>query len=95
MRLKFLKRSYFYDKDVYGYRSPRPFVSDDYTGPELENRNRNANLLRLVYAYRTNGHKLANLDPLNMTKQEYYLVTQSGARNRAVKIRYQRVWRLF
>ena len=36
---------------------------------ELENRNQNANLLRLVYAYRSHGHKESNLDPLNMIPQ--------------------------
>ncbi|KAJ1342023.1 hypothetical protein BSLG_003428 [Batrachochytrium salamandrivorans] len=37
---------------------------------ELDNRNKNANLLRLVYAFRSQGHRIANIDPLGLTSLE-------------------------
>ncbi|KAI8912779.1 thiamine diphosphate-binding protein [Gorgonomyces haynaldii] len=64
------KRTYFYDRDVYGFRGTRPIEPVEYTPEELQNRNQNANLLRLVYAYRAHGHRAAQLDPLNMAPQE-------------------------
>ena len=71
--LNWIKQSvagYHYDRDIYGYRTPRTFQPDDYTPDEIENRNRNSNLLRLVYAFRSHGHRQANLDPLNLTPDE-------------------------
>ena len=35
----------------------------------LENRNKNADILRLVTAYREQGHKNADVDPLNTFKR--------------------------
>jgi 2-oxoglutarate dehydrogenase complex dehydrogenase (E1) component-like enzyme len=46
-------------------------ISDTVSQPELENRAKNANLTRLVLAYRNHGHRIADLDPLNLTKAEY------------------------
>lgn len=62
---------YYYDKDIYGYRSPRPVVDAEYSAEELDIRNKNSNLLRLVYAYRSHGHRMANLDPLNMAPVDH------------------------
>ncbi|KAI8926452.1 thiamine diphosphate-binding protein [Entophlyctis helioformis] len=64
------QRAYHYDRDVYGYRTPRVPTAREYTPEELDNRNKNANLLRLVYAFRNHGHRLADLDPLNLTPQD-------------------------
>ncbi|KAH9272968.1 oxoglutarate dehydrogenase (succinyl-transferring), E1 component [Batrachochytrium salamandrivorans] len=61
---------YYYDKDIYGYRTPRDTPADEYTPQELDNRNKNANLLRLVYAFRSQGHRIANIDPLGLTSLE-------------------------
>ncbi|KAL7751836.1 hypothetical protein RI367_002836 [Sorochytrium milnesiophthora] len=55
---------------VYGYRPARPFELPPYTTEEVENRQKNANLLRLVMAYRNHGHKSASLDPLNLTQSK-------------------------
>lgn len=62
-------RSYHYDADIYGFRTARKVVPHSYQPAEVQNRNRNPNLLRLVYAYRNQGHLKANLDPLNLTFQ--------------------------
>ncbi|EGF80714.1 hypothetical protein BATDEDRAFT_19474 [Batrachochytrium dendrobatidis JAM81] len=64
------RASYYYDKDVYGYRIPRSIQAEEYTPEELANRNKNANLLRLVYAFRSQGHRIANIDPLGLTALE-------------------------
>ncbi|KAJ3380793.1 putative 2-oxoglutarate dehydrogenase E1 component DHKTD1, mitochondrial [Lobulomyces angularis] len=64
------KRSYFYDNDVFGYRIPKEWALEPYTQEQLDNRNANANLLRLVKAYRTKGHLQADLDPLGLAKKE-------------------------
>lgn len=74
-----LSRSYHYTHDdVYGFRSPRPVHHADCTyqltqdsDRELQNRIKNANLLCLVDAYRSHGHRLSNLDPLNLTPLKY------------------------
>jgi probable 2-oxoglutarate dehydrogenase E1 component DHKTD1 len=72
LSLKIRKAAYHYSHDdVYGYRSPRPAVVNDYTPEELENRAKNSNLLRLVHQYRANGHRLADLDPLNLQQLEF------------------------
>ncbi|KAJ3363706.1 hypothetical protein GGF32_003743 [Allomyces javanicus] len=53
-------------QEAYGYRLAREFQLPDYTPEELANRNDNANLLRLVAAYRMHGHQYAKLDPLGI-----------------------------
>ncbi|KAI3651269.1 hypothetical protein MP228_004750 [Amoeboaphelidium protococcarum] len=58
-----------YEKDIYGYRVSRDFRMPDYSMEEQLNRNNNANLFRLVYAYRSYGHLAADLDPLGIQKQ--------------------------
>ncbi|KAI9346426.1 thiamine diphosphate-binding protein [Zopfochytrium polystomum] len=64
-------RQYHYDKDnIYGFRTPRTFSIPDYSSEELTNRAKGSNLVRLVNAYRTHGHRLASLDPLNLTPQD-------------------------
>jgi probable 2-oxoglutarate dehydrogenase E1 component DHKTD1 len=40
------------------------------TDKQLDNRRKNANLLRLVIAYRTHGHRNAKLDPLGIQENE-------------------------
>ncbi|KAI8913998.1 thiamine diphosphate-binding protein [Powellomyces hirtus] len=61
---------YNYDKDIYGFRTPRVFETPDYSEAERANRNTNANLVRLVNMYRLHGHRAANVDPLNITHSE-------------------------
>ena len=53
------------------YYSTAPHLILTDTNVELTNRIENANLLRLVVAYRTYGHKKAHLDPLGILEQEY------------------------
>ncbi|ORZ31198.1 Transketolase, pyrimidine binding domain-domain-containing protein [Catenaria anguillulae PL171] len=63
----FQRRSYHETpQDTYGYRLAREFRLPDYSPEELANRQANANLLRLVHAYRTHGHLVAKLDPLGI-----------------------------
>ncbi|KAJ3412904.1 hypothetical protein HDV05_008768 [Chytridiales sp. JEL 0842] len=40
------------------------------TPEQIENRSQGANLVRLVVAYRTHGHRLAGLDPLDLTPKD-------------------------
>ncbi|KAJ3016184.1 hypothetical protein HKX48_004167 [Thoreauomyces humboldtii] len=61
---------YEYDKDIYGFRTPRVFETPDYSEAERGNRNDNANLVRLVHMYRLHGHKAAEVDPLGITHSE-------------------------
>ncbi|KAJ3151420.1 hypothetical protein HDU86_006120 [Geranomyces michiganensis] len=61
---------YNYDKDIYGFRTPRVFETPDFTDAERANRNENANLVRLVNMYRLHGHRAANVDPLNLTNTD-------------------------
>jgi probable 2-oxoglutarate dehydrogenase E1 component DHKTD1 len=42
----------------------------DYTQTELNNRMDNGSLLRMVQAFRTHGHRGAQLDPLDFMKRE-------------------------
>lgn len=55
--------------DIYGYRVAKKFEMPDYTVEEQQNRMYNANLFRLVYAYRSYGHLVADLDPLGIQKK--------------------------
>ncbi|KAI8895238.1 thiamine diphosphate-binding protein [Globomyces pollinis-pini] len=82
------KRCYHYSHgDIYGFRPTRAAVIEDYSESEIQNRNKNSNLLRLVHAFRANGHRLADLDPLNLAKLEpipeldpkRYGIPESGA----------------
>ncbi|CAB4445777.1 unnamed protein product [Rhizophagus irregularis] len=61
----------YHDNEAFGYRVPTTEdTMQDYTKVELSNRIENANLLRLVTAYRTYGHKEAHLDPLGILDRE-------------------------
>ncbi|KNC96364.1 oxoglutarate dehydrogenase (succinyl-transferring), E1 component [Spizellomyces punctatus DAOM BR117] len=62
---------YNYDRDIYGFRTPRVFEMPDYTNEEKQNRNAQANLVRLVHMYRVHGHRVANLDPLGLTPADH------------------------
>ncbi|KAL1921370.1 uncharacterized protein VTP21DRAFT_11086 [Calcarisporiella thermophila] len=61
---------HYHDDGVYGYRVPRVFSLPDYTPEELANRSENSNLVRLVSAYRSYGHRGAYLDPLDLMQRE-------------------------
>ncbi|RIA85155.1 thiamine diphosphate-binding protein [Glomus cerebriforme] len=63
----------YHDNEAFGYRVPVIYTMQDYTNVELSNRIENANLLRLVAAYRTYGHKEAHLDPLGIMEREKVL----------------------
>ncbi|KAJ3197259.1 hypothetical protein HK101_005031 [Irineochytrium annulatum] len=63
-------RSYHYDSNVYGYRLPKHHSIPDFSPEEVANRAAGSNLLRLVNAYRSHGHRLASLDPLNLTPRD-------------------------
>ncbi|KAF9163639.1 hypothetical protein DFQ26_002295 [Actinomortierella ambigua] len=65
-----VQRRAYHDDGAWGYRTPKKFSMPDYTPEQLANRVENANLLRLVIAYRTHGHKIADLDPLGLTHNE-------------------------
>src|SRR4051812_27089988 len=67
--LQFIRR--YHDEGVYGYRVPTEYAITDYTSAELDNRNANANLLRLVLAFRNHGHRAADLDPLGIQEKWY------------------------
>ncbi|CAG8435886.1 6888_t:CDS:10 [Diversispora eburnea] len=64
-----IQRNY-HDDGAFGYRVSREFRMPDYTTEELSNRIENAGLLRLITAYRTFGHRAADLDPLGIMKRE-------------------------
>ncbi|SAM06364.1 hypothetical protein [Absidia glauca] len=63
----------YHDNNIYGYRAPKPYAMPDYTQTELNNRMDNGSLLRMVQAYRTHGHRGAQLDPLDFMKREEVL----------------------
>ncbi|RKP28148.1 thiamine diphosphate-binding protein [Syncephalis pseudoplumigaleata] len=74
---------YYHDDGVYGYRRPHHFHMPDCSCPphadtekQLDNRRENANLLRLVIAYRTHGHRNAKLDPLGLQEIEEHVALQ-------------------
>ncbi|KAI9594143.1 thiamine diphosphate-binding protein [Syncephalis fuscata] len=67
---------FYHDDGVYGYRRPKRFHMPDYTEEQLDNRRENANLLRLVIAYRTHGHRNANLDPLGLQELDEHVALQ-------------------
>eukprot|EP01114_Cavostelium_apophysatum_P008298 TRINITY_DN2068_c0_g1_i2.p1 TRINITY_DN2068_c0_g1~~TRINITY_DN2068_c0_g1_i2.p1 ORF type:complete len:950 (+),score=302.99 TRINITY_DN2068_c0_g1_i2:181-3030(+) len=58
-------------KDLKRASSTIPSTDDAaYNVSELENRQQNANLLRLITAYRRYGHVIADLDPLKLEKKD-------------------------
>lgn len=59
----------YHDKS-YGYREPRRFSLPDYSPAQLENRTKNAPLLRYVDSLRTHGHRAARIDPLDLLQRE-------------------------
>ncbi|KAF8641344.1 hypothetical protein AX16_010042 [Volvariella volvacea WC 439] len=59
-----------YHDESFGYRKPRPYVFPDYTDAQLENRHKNAPLLRYVDSMRTHGHRAARIDPLDLIHRE-------------------------
>ncbi|KAK2567368.1 2-oxoadipate dehydrogenase complex component E1 [Acropora cervicornis] len=61
-------RLYHAQSGCFGYR-PLPQVLVEGSKDALENRNKNADILRLVTAYRVEGHKNADVDPLNTFKR--------------------------
>ncbi|CAG8496484.1 15859_t:CDS:10 [Acaulospora morrowiae] len=64
---------FYHDDGAFGYRVPRVFKMPDYTKEELASRIENAGLLRLITAYRTHGHRAADLDPLGIMELEKVL----------------------
>ncbi|RKP12576.1 thiamine diphosphate-binding protein [Piptocephalis cylindrospora] len=63
-------RQHYHDTAAYGYRVPHIYEMPDYTPEQLDNRSAHSDLLRLVTAYRTFGHRQAQLDPLGFQKLE-------------------------
>jgi probable 2-oxoglutarate dehydrogenase E1 component DHKTD1 len=55
---------FYHDKGVYGCRELRPIPEFDYTNDQIHNRVQHANLVRVIDAFRNQGHRLSNLDPL-------------------------------
>ncbi|XP_070576884.1 2-oxoadipate dehydrogenase complex component E1-like [Ptychodera flava] len=63
------RRSYHSKHGVYGYQPRLPKVDFKVSDSVIANRASNANLLRLVTAYRENGHKTSKLDPLGLLER--------------------------
>ncbi|EKM51353.1 uncharacterized protein PHACADRAFT_152038 [Phanerochaete carnosa HHB-10118-sp] len=59
-----------YHDRSYGYREPRRFALPDYSPAQLENRTKNAPLLRYVDSLRMHGHRAAHIDPLDLLQRE-------------------------
>ncbi|CAE6425949.1 unnamed protein product [Rhizoctonia solani] len=59
-----------YHDESFGYRKPRPYNLPDYTQAQLENRAKNAALLRYVEAVRQHGHRAASIDPLDLLERD-------------------------
>ncbi|KAJ1667672.1 hypothetical protein IW140_001272 [Coemansia sp. RSA 1813] len=64
-----LSRNY-HDSTEYGFMTAPLVEPEDFSATEIRNRQKNANLLHLVNAYRKYGHLSSNLDPLGMQKAE-------------------------
>ncbi|ORX91699.1 2-oxoglutarate dehydrogenase, E1 component [Basidiobolus meristosporus CBS 931.73] len=58
--------SYPVESTFYGPRSLKKAPVSEYSAAEIENRIENSNLVRLVEAYRTFGHRGAKIDPLGL-----------------------------
>ncbi|KAJ2706069.1 hypothetical protein FB645_001932 [Coemansia sp. IMI 203386] len=63
----------YHDNAEYGYFSAPRTLAEKYTPEELDNRQKNANLLQLAEAYRRYGHLASNLDPLSLQKTDGYV----------------------
>lgn len=59
-----------YHDESFGYRKPRPYNLPDYTPAQLENRAKNASLLRYVESVRQHGHRAASIDPLDLLERD-------------------------
>ncbi|EUC53690.1 2-oxoglutarate dehydrogenase, E1 component [Rhizoctonia solani AG-3 Rhs1AP] len=59
-----------YHDESFGYRKPRPHTINDYTPAQLENRAKNAALLRYVESVRQHGHRAASIDPLDLLERD-------------------------
>ncbi|CAE6462804.1 unnamed protein product [Rhizoctonia solani] len=59
-----------YHDESFGYRKPRPYTTADYTPAQLENRAKNAALLRYVESVRQHGHRAASIDPLDLLERD-------------------------
>jgi probable 2-oxoglutarate dehydrogenase E1 component DHKTD1 len=59
-----------YHDESFGFRKSRVSSIEDYTEAQLENRAKNAPLLRYVDSLRTHGHRAASLDPLDLLSRE-------------------------
>ncbi|GAB1519404.1 hypothetical protein RhiTH_002470 [Rhizoctonia solani] len=59
-----------YHDESFGYRKPRPYNLPDYTPAQLENRAKNAALLRYVESVRQHGHRAASIDPLDLLERD-------------------------
>ncbi|KIK54180.1 hypothetical protein GYMLUDRAFT_48977 [Collybiopsis luxurians FD-317 M1] len=73
-----LRRSYH--DESFGYRKPPTFVFPDYDEAQLENRHRNAPLLRYVDSVRTHGHRAAKIDPLDLIPRDSEVAALNPAR---------------
>lgn len=63
-----LVRTYHAHSGCFGHR-PSPQVTLEASEEAVQNRIKNADVLRLVTAYREHGHKIADVDPLNTFKR--------------------------
>ncbi|KAI8505674.1 putative 2-oxoglutarate dehydrogenase E1 component DHKTD1, mitochondrial, partial [Branchiostoma belcheri] len=66
----FISREYHAKHGVFGYRPKKAPKEEKVSNEAIQNRIHNANLLRLVSAYRDHGHKRARIDPLGLNAIE-------------------------
>ncbi|XP_019627441.1 PREDICTED: probable 2-oxoglutarate dehydrogenase E1 component DHKTD1, mitochondrial [Branchiostoma belcheri] len=66
----FVLREYHAKHGVFGYRPKKAPKEEKVSNKAFQNRIHNANLLRLVSAYRDHGHKRARIDPLGLNAIE-------------------------
>lgn len=69
VRLGSVARGY-HDDASFGYRVPNKYKLPDYTPAELDNRVKNATLLRYVDSVRRHGHRAARVDPLDLMDRD-------------------------
>ncbi|KAH9061730.1 dehydrogenase E1 and transketolase domain-containing protein 1 [Lactarius deliciosus] len=60
----------YYQDESFGFRKPREFTLPDYSATQLQNRDKNAPLLRYVDSLRMHGHRAARIDPLDLLHRE-------------------------
>lgn len=60
----------YYQDESFGFRKPREFTLPDYSATQLQNRVKNAPLLRYVDSLRMHGHRAARIDPLDLLHRE-------------------------